>query len=257
MTTFVEEDEEQSMEGEALASIFCDDFEEIARSPFHWRIKIVPHAPGDGEENHVAVILDSKIPASYPHDAPSLEVLWHTGLTGDQVQEVRALAIQVAEENLGMAMIHTIFEEVKAWLIDHNAPPLDNSMHAAMLRRAQAADQEKEKSKGAEEPIAAENQMAKESRAEVERNRQKVLEGTPVSPDSFAAWNATFMREVRTGAATVHVEPTKQKGPAYFRMRSDQAGWVDCGLDDDDVDDDISLDDLSDLEEDDAGDEAD
>ena len=48
------EDEEQAMEGEALESIFCDQFEEISRSPFHWRVHISPHARGDGETNHGA-----------------------------------------------------------------------------------------------------------------------------------------------------------------------------------------------------------
>ena len=40
------------MEAEALASIFVDEFEQLSESPFHWRVLLEPHAPGDDIENH-------------------------------------------------------------------------------------------------------------------------------------------------------------------------------------------------------------
>jgi hypothetical protein len=40
------------MEAEALESIFLDDFEKLSEAPYHWRIKLTPHPPGDEEANH-------------------------------------------------------------------------------------------------------------------------------------------------------------------------------------------------------------
>lgn len=52
MAEFEAEREEQAMEAEALESIFMDDFEQISDSPFHWKVKLTPHPPGDEQENH-------------------------------------------------------------------------------------------------------------------------------------------------------------------------------------------------------------
>lgn len=44
------------------------------------------------------------------------------GLLDKQIEELTEVMMQTAEENLGMAMIYTIVEALKEWLVDHNQP---------------------------------------------------------------------------------------------------------------------------------------
>ena len=110
------------MESEALESIYVDDFEQVSASPFHWKVSIQPYSAGDGEENHVGIVLEAKLPAAYPNEVPELEVVVTKGLGDEQREALLALAKEKAEENLGMAMIYTIADELKEWLAAHNEP---------------------------------------------------------------------------------------------------------------------------------------
>lgn len=110
------------MEAEALESIFVDDFQQLSTSPYHWKVDLQPF-PAEDEENHVALSLEATIPRNYPNEVPELKIIVVKGLNEDQVETILNLATKCAEENIGMAMIYTICEEIKEWLIAHNEPP--------------------------------------------------------------------------------------------------------------------------------------
>jgi len=74
-------------------------------------------------------------------------------------------------------------------------------MFAAMQRREVAAAKPSAEEVAAAEAAAAaaagrsSGQALTEEEAEVERLRQKELDGTPVTPESFAEWRAKFEAE--------------------------------------------------------------
>ena len=206
----------------------------------------------------VSISLDSILPADYPNTVPELKISSSEGLTEAQLGELLELAGRLAEENLGMAMIYTIAEEMQGWLLDHNKPQaLGTSMHASMLRRAQAAEQAEEDAAAAGGTSSEVDAAQKEKDEEEERNRQKVLEGTPVTAETFASWNASFMVEI--GAEQIAAQqdaPQKKNGRAYFQAASADEDWVDQELSGDDEDDE-DLEDLSDIDDDDDHDDDD
>jgi hypothetical protein len=110
------------MEAEALESIFVGDFEQVSTSPYHWRVKLQPF-PAEDEENHVIASLEAKIPPNYPLEIPELTITSLKGLTSEQLQILSELAKKSSEDNVGMAMIYTICEEIKEWLVAHNEKP--------------------------------------------------------------------------------------------------------------------------------------
>lgn len=114
--------EEQAMEAEALESIFVDDFEQLSSSPYHWKLRLLPF-PAEDEENHLICSLEIKIPNTYPNVSPDISITSLKGLTDDQVEVLNDLAMKSSQDNIGMAMIYTIAEEVKEWLLAHNEPP--------------------------------------------------------------------------------------------------------------------------------------
>eukprot|EP00614_Pseudopedinella_elastica_P010368 CAMPEP_0172602870 /NCGR_PEP_ID=MMETSP1068-20121228/23036_1 /TAXON_ID=35684 /ORGANISM="Pseudopedinella elastica, Strain CCMP716" /LENGTH=287 /DNA_ID=CAMNT_0013404375 /DNA_START=185 /DNA_END=1048 /DNA_ORIENTATION=+ len=240
MSGFEAEAEEQQMEAEALASIFVDEFEQLSESPFHWRVLLEPHAPGDDIENHVAVHLEAKIPAAYPIEAPELDCVVVRGLDEKQRGALLELANQAAEENLGMAMIYTICDVVKEWLVAHNEKAQDGSMFAAMQKRMEEKDAQPETdggSAGAGGASAGQQEMTPELEA-LERNKQKVFdEGTPVTAESFAKWKEAF--EAETAPVVVEASKGKMTGRDYFATRdADVGGWEEPEDDKDDDDED-------------------
>jgi hypothetical protein len=259
--------EEQAMEAEALESIFVDDFEQISVSPFHWSIKLQPF-PAEDEENHVAVSLDVIIPSEYPNIIPELKIEMIKGLNDTQIETITELANKSAEENVGMAMIYTICEEIKEWLIANNEPPKDNSMFAKMQRRMN--DKEgppASNDDGGEEGEVVISEARTRELEALERNRQKELEGTPVNEETFKIWKDAFDA---AQSVSVVVTSDKKTGKEYFATGvsvedwaepeddntttdGDGAGGGGGGEDDDEFNDDVFEDeddlDFSDLED--------
>jgi len=282
MSAFEDEHEEQIMEAEALESIFADEFEQLSASPFCWRVHLQPHAPGEEEENHVVITLEAKIPPAYPNEVPELDVVVVKGLTEDQRKTLLGLANEKTQENLGMAMIYTIAEELKEWLLAHNEPPKDNSMFAAMQRR----EQEKTSPAAAAPSSGGEDSggrvLTEQERLDIEqleRSKQKELDGTVVTAESFAAWRAGFDEEM-TPAVDVAADKAalKPTGREYFAAITELDSWEEPPAGDDEgegaedagggggggvgdaglfggEDDDSDFDDLSDDDDDDDDDE--
>ena len=163
---------------------------------------------------------------------PELAVVVLKGLNEAQAESLSAMARKTADENVGMAMLYTIADELKTWLIENNAPPQDDSMFATMQRRekerkaggaAAARSGSSEEGDGVGAGGGAKKAMTEEEE-EAERNRQKILEGTAVTPESFAAWKAAFEAEMSGSAAAEEVS-LKPSGRSYFAAGADLEAW--------------------------------
>lgn len=235
-----------------------EDFEKLCEEPHHWRVTLRPHPPGDEEENHVEIIIEAKIPAPYPNEKPDFDVIVQKGLKEAQRQELLDLLNEKADENIGMPMLYTVAEELREWLLEHNEPMQDDSMFAAMMRREMERKAEKEQQSSESTPT--QQQLSEEEEMEA-RNRQKILEGTPVTPETFLEWRARFEAETAQPEEQAAVND-KLSGKQYFIQHTLSTDWEEdnadegvavdealfAGEDEDDLDD---LDDMDDSDEDD------
>jgi len=140
--------EEQELEAEALAAIFDTSFEIISSSPNHWKIALFPTDTFDPDEclevNHVGCDLIVKLSDAYPEVLPELDVEIIRGLGPEQQETLLNLAMEEAEQFVGMPAIYSVCEKIREWLGDNNIKGLDDqSMHAQMLRRARDEVQKK------------------------------------------------------------------------------------------------------------------
>lgn len=68
----------------------------------------------------MAIRLRCTIPSTYPDVAPELDITLDKGLSEEQKKEMMALLDQQVEENTGMAMIFTLCEALKEYLMENN-----------------------------------------------------------------------------------------------------------------------------------------
>ncbi|KAI9905666.1 hypothetical protein PsorP6_013769 [Peronosclerospora sorghi] len=144
--------EEQAMEVEALEAIYMDDFVRL------------------GWNSTVALLLQAEIPETYPNVAPKvciasslsittdigllttglcndcqLDVIVKKGLAESQVKEIKQLLAQQVNENMGMAMMYTLSEAVREYIVENNREGNDGSEHQEMLRRMEQKKRKEEK----------------------------------------------------------------------------------------------------------------
>ncbi|KAF1791968.1 Ubiquitin-conjugating enzyme/RWD-like [Phytophthora cactorum] len=133
------------MEVEALEAIYMDDFTKLSDEPLTYQVHVVPNQ--DGENNFVALLLKAEIPDTYPDVEPKLviEVLVKKGLADRQVKEIKELMAQQIEENMGMAMMYTLSEAVREYLVENNREGNDGSEHQEMLRRMELKKKKEDK----------------------------------------------------------------------------------------------------------------
>ena len=85
-----------------------------------------------------------KLPEDYPEVSPDLDVEIIRGLGPEQKEILLNLAIEEAEQFVGMPAMYSVCEKIREWLGDHNEKGLDDqSMHAQMLRKAKEEEQRK------------------------------------------------------------------------------------------------------------------
>ena len=72
-------EEEQSMEMEALESIYSTDFKILSSSPYNFTIQLKPNQESE-EANHVALLLDILLDETYPESLPTITVEKSIGL---------------------------------------------------------------------------------------------------------------------------------------------------------------------------------
>jgi len=163
--------EDQVEEREVLDSIFPDEITDISETEY--RISITLDIPDDEEEPPV-MLLTVRYPEEYPDKAPVLEISApqnatpHTylNLAEDKDQLLQGLEATI-EENLGMAMVFTLVSTLK-----------DAAEQLVADRKKAAADAH-------EETVLA-----------AEREENKKFHGTPVTPETFIAWRASFLKEM-------------------------------------------------------------
>jgi hypothetical protein len=175
----------------------------------------------------VAVSLMVEFPRDYPSVVPIVGIEVEKGLGKKHADELRAMAIEHAEINLGGPSIFVIAEAIKDWLMDNNNPGQDGSMYAEMMRRVQQKDTV-EKKKEVKAAISA--QADYEMRAEIidpeetERIRKRQA-GTHVTLETFIAWKIKFDDEMKAlaeskkaGSIVVEVDINRPSGKQLFQL---------------------------------------
>lgn len=163
--------DEQVEEMEVLESIFPEELSKISDTEF--RVSVTLDLPEEPEEPPV-IILQVRYPEDYPDKAPHLDLLSppnapshpHFSLSEDRDTLIAKL-VDIAQDNLGMAMVFTLVSSLK-----------DEAENQIAER---VANLEKAKE---EEMLAA------------EREENKKFHGTPVTPETFLRWREAFMKEM-------------------------------------------------------------
>jgi len=170
------------------------------------------------------ILLQVKYPEAYPEQAPILELLAPPNapahpffsIASDR-QELLDGLMETIDDNLGMAMIFTLVSTLK-----ENAEQL-------IAARQEQTQQERE-------------QMI----LEAEREENKKFHGTPVTPETFLKWRATFKKEMeeaqlREEEAEEAAEKKKNRGKeTVIQLTGKQlwergmAGKIEEDYDDDD-----------------------
>jgi hypothetical protein len=159
---------------------------ELTDDPLTFKIHVVPNQ--DGQDNHVALSLKCTIPASYPDEEPQIEIVLEKGLTDSQLKDLKQIVAQQVSENMGMAMMYTVSEALREYLVENNREGNDGSEYQEMMRRMEIRKKKDDASDAADALHAA--NVAET----VKRNDH----GTPVTVESFMVWRAAFEREMQT-----------------------------------------------------------
>lgn len=191
--------DEHAEEIEVLTSIYPEEFELISESPApSFKIHL---APPDVDEVFVAVSLVCELPTTYPDEiAPILSIKIEKGLGDVHADELKALADEIATENIGMPSIFTVAEAVKEWLIDNNVAGQDGSMYSEMMRKQQQKSiVEKKSNERAALKEAADSEQKEGDQLdpeELERIRKRQA-GTMCTIETFNKWKQGFDEEMR------------------------------------------------------------
>nr|CDS33125.1 RWD domain containing protein 1 [Hymenolepis microstoma] len=180
--------EEQENEIEVLQSIYEDNFHLLSTKLKykHFEINLHGHACNN-TETVVSCTLYFKYTSKYPSEGPHFEIRSPEGISDDQNAELVTLINEVIERSVGAIMIFDIVSEVQQKL-DEYTDQLINDLTARKEKQAKI-----------------------KSLAEAERekeNERKLCSGTPVTVESFNAWNKSFLSEL---AAKKEAEEMKIK----------------------------------------------
>ncbi|KAL8118705.1 uncharacterized protein LOC141723915 isoform X1 [Apium graveolens] len=164
--------QEQEMEIEALEAILMDEFKEIHSSESGLntsnRCYQITLSPEDDEfDNSITTPVQLGLIFShterYPDEPPLLNVISLKGIQTSDLKSLRDRLEQEASENLGMAMVYTLFSTAKEWLAERFAQD-DNDAVAEAEERA--------------------------------KDEIIVPHGEPVTVDTFLAWRERFEAEL-------------------------------------------------------------
>eukprot|EP00743_Colponemidia_sp_Colp-15_P003094 GILK01003344.1.p1 GENE.GILK01003344.1~~GILK01003344.1.p1 ORF type:complete len:272 (-),score=67.99 GILK01003344.1:98-913(-) len=207
-------EEEQTMELEALRSIFMDEYKPISDDyPAKFEINIVPYQSNE-QPNHVKIVLSVSFTPEYPNQLPELAFKHSEALSLTQLKQLKAIMDEKAAESLGMAMVFTIVEAIREYLIENNKPELN--MHEEMMARLQKS-QNADEAEGSEEEEEDEDAEEENDGTEVKDVRKVFATHTVVTADSFARWREKFEAEQKAnGTFLRQKDPTKLSGRQLF-----------------------------------------
>lgn len=220
--------QEQEMEIEALEAILMDEFKEIHPSESGlntsnrcFQITLSPE--DDDADNSMTTPVQLGLIFShtekYPDEPPLLNVISLKGIQTGDLKILKDRLEQEASENLGMAMVYTLFSTAKEWLAERFAQD-DNDGNLEADERA--------------------------------KDEIIVPHGEPVTVDTFLAWRERFEAELALERAKLMPEialtATKEKkltGRQWFESgRATTKGAAAVTEDsEEDEDDDIDFDD--------------
>ncbi|GAB9469192.1 hypothetical protein Gpo141_00006478 [Globisporangium polare] len=241
------------MEVEALESIYMDEFKKLTDKPLSYQVHIVPNQ--DGHNNHVALTLKCVIPETYPDVEPRIDVVLEKGLSDTQYKEIMSLLREQIQENVGMAMVFTLCEAVREYLVENNQKGNDGSEYQDMLRRLEIKKKKDDKEE------AVKNELAE---ASVSEQKTRDFVGTAVTVESFAIWRTEFDAEMQSAPkTTVKDEATTKltgkmlwnKGLVKEDDAAAQADDVEGEIDEDEDDEDYEEGDDDDDDDDDEDEE--
>ncbi|KKA28705.1 hypothetical protein TD95_003798 [Thielaviopsis punctulata] len=168
--------EEQAEEREVLDSIFPEEITVVSDTEYRILVSLdMPVDNAEEDDNATSLFLNVRYPEDYPDTEPILDLLTVPGVpphkyfsvADDRDQLLEGLK-DVMQENLGMAMVFTLYSWIK------------EEAEQLALSRKQAVDKERE-----EALLAA------------EREENKKFQGEPVTPESFAKWREGFLKEMQ------------------------------------------------------------
>lgn len=222
---------EQSMEIEALEAILMEDFKEIHSSESGlntsnkcFQINISPQEDelDESTTTPVQLALIFAHTEKYPDEPPLLSTKSLRGIPSEDLRILKEKLQQEAAENLGMAMVYTLFTSAQEWLSER------------FCQKDSTEDLEEE---------AAKDEIV-------------VPHGEPVTVDTFLVWRERFEAELALERAKLMPESalsaTKEKrltgrqwfesgrakGTAAVAEESDEEDEEDVDFDDDDFEDD-------------------
>ncbi|SPN97133.1 related to GIR2 Highly acidic protein with anomalous electrophoretic behavior [Cephalotrichum gorgonifer] len=172
--------DEQVEELEVLESIFPEELTKISDTEFRISVSLdLPQEDSESPAEQPTILLQIRYPEDYPDKAPHFDLVSppnavshpHFSLSDDREALLKTLG-EVAEDNLGMAMIFTLVSSLKD--------------EAEMIVAGRVAELEKER----EEQILA-----------AERAENAKFHGTPVNPETFMRWREGFIKEMEEKAA--------------------------------------------------------
>eukprot|EP00050_Salpingoeca_kvevrii_P012192 m.20889 g.20889 ORF g.20889 m.20889 type:complete len:235 (+) comp3874_c0_seq1:48-752(+) len=230
--------QEQADEIEALQSIFPEDIAPLTETQFVLTVRAdEPIAyPEDYEDQEATDYIKIKVSytATYPDEAPELDVTEAAGSSDEQLEELTAKMNEAIEDSLGMPMVFSIHAAAKEWLEARNE---------AIAER-----------------IENERRAAAEAAAEAEL--AELTKGTLVTADTFEEWRLKFMEEFRAKqdpikAKKLEMRKNRLTGRQLFERDSKLAESGNTLIEDDEVDIDESVfadlgdlgDDLEELED--------
>ncbi|GAV80264.1 RWD domain-containing protein [Cephalotus follicularis] len=229
MTDYVQE---QEMEIEALEAILMDDFKEIHSSESGLntsnRCFQITLSPQDDEADESTTAsaelgLIFSHTENYPDEPPLLNVRSLRGIQGSDLQILKKKLEQEADENLGMAMVYTLFTSAKEWISERYGPDANNDS----IEQGEVAKDDIIVPHG--EPVTLQTFLAWRERFEAEL----ALERAKLMPES--ALTAPKEKKL-TGKQWF--ESGRAKGLAAVNEESEEEDVEDIDFDDDDFEDD-------------------
>lgn len=120
---------------------------------------------------------------SYPDEPPLIKARSVRGLSDTDISSLQSLFNSQVEENLGMPMIFTILTAAQEWIND-----LDTSRAAPVI-----------------DPEAERRKRQEEEEARIAALR---AHGTPVTPETFNEWRASFDAEMELSKTAIDEQNT-------------------------------------------------
>jgi len=230
--------EEQAMEIEALKSIYMqEEFTELSTSPHSFKIHLVPTDFGS-TENLVEAGIIVTFTEKYPNEVPIIQIENIKGMNAQRSDELQKKLLNEAQNNLGMAMIFTLAQSAKDYLLECNEKVVEynDTVKKEEERRLQGDQKESDY----EEEI---NVIKKKILVE-----EEVKKGTIVTVETFNAWKKKFdiemaekEREKNFKLAMINAgKKLKLTGRQLFESDSSMA-TSDLSLSDDKVEEDSNV----------------